>query len=182
MTRFDEIYGIAIGNYGLVTAAQARGQGVTSVELSGWCKIGRLTRRGQGVYKLDRWVPTPYDGYAEALALVGEGSYLKGTAVLSLHNLALVDPRTIKVATPKRVRRKLPLWISIVAPNEADRVTCYEGIRSQSVADAIRECASCVMRGRLLATVEDAQREGLITATEHDELQKELARQKHRIN
>ncbi len=175
MTRYDEIYEIAVDNYGLVTAAQARERGITSVELRRWCKNGWLMRRGHGVYKIDHWVPTPLDSYAEALALVGDGSYLGGTAVLAMHNLALVDLQTIKVATAKRVRRKLPPWVEPVPAKEGDRITYYEGIRSQRVADAIRECRSCVMRDRLLTAVDDARREGLITQKECDELETELA-------
>ena len=91
------------------------------------------------------------------------------------YGLALVDPRTFEVATAKRARRKLPAWVDPVPAKEGDRTTCYEGIRSQRVADAIRECRCYVMRGRLLAAVEDARREGLITQKEHDELEKELA-------
>lgn len=142
MTHFDEIYDIAVDNYSLVTAAQAREQGVTSVELRRWCKNGRLDRRGHGVYKIDRWVPTPLDRYAEALALVGDGPYLRGAAVLAMHNLALVEPRTIEVATAKRVRRKLPSWVEPVPAKKGDRTTYYEGIRPQRIADAIRECRS----------------------------------------
>ncbi len=174
MAHFDDIYDIAIDNYGLVTASQARAENVTSAELRRWCVNGWLEHRGHGVYKLARWVPTPNDGYAEALALVGDGSYLKGTAVLSMHGLALVDPRAIKVATAKRVRRKLPPWITIVPANKADRTTYYEGIRSQRVADAIRECRGFVMTERLVDAVEQARREGLITAGEYDELEQEL--------
>lgn len=175
MTHYDEIYDIAVDNYGLVTAAQARERGITSVELRRWCKNGWLMRRGHGVYKIDHWVPTLLDSYAEALALVGDGSYLRGTAVLAMHNLALVDPRSIKVATAKRVRRKLPPWVEPTPAKEGDRTTYYEGIRSQRVADAIRECRSYVMRDRLLTAVNDARREGLITQKESDELETELA-------
>ncbi len=49
MTHFDDICDIAIGNYGLIIAAQAREQGITAVELNRWCKIGRLERRGGGL-------------------------------------------------------------------------------------------------------------------------------------
>ena len=91
------------------------------------------------------------------------------------YDLALVDPRTIEVATAKRVRRKLPPWVEPVPAKEGDRTTCYEGIRSQRVADAIRECSSYVMRDRLLTAVNDALREGLITKEECDKLEKELA-------
>lgn len=175
MAHFDDIYDIAIDNYGLITAAQARKENITSVELRRWCQNGRLERRGHGVYKIAHWVPTPLDGFAEALALVGEGSYLRGTAVLSMHNLALVDPRTIKVAAPKRIRRKLPSWVCAVPAKKDDRTTYYEGIRSQCVADAIRECRDAVMTSRLLDATKQAKREGLITKKECNELEKELA-------
>ena len=175
MAHFDHIYDIAADNYGLVTAAQARDEGITGVELNRWCKNGWLERLGHGVYKLTRWAPTHYDVFAEALALVGEGSYLRGTAVLSMHGLALVDPRTIKVATTKRVRRKLPSWVVVVAAQKGDRTTCYEGIRSQRVADAIRECRRSVLAERLLDAAGQARLEGLITAGEYAELLKELS-------
>ncbi len=174
MAHFDDIYDIAIDNYGLVTAAQAREENVTSVELRRWCLNGRLERRGQGVYKLAHWVPTPYDSFAEALALVGDGSYLRGESVLAMHDLALVDPRAIQVATPKRVRRSLPSWVATVPANETDKTTFYEGIRSQRVADAIRECRKSVMPERLAEAAKQARCEGLVTAKEYDELKREL--------
>lgn len=59
MTHFDDIYDIVANGYGIVTAAQARKAGVTTGELSRWCADGRPLRRGHGVYKLVRWVPTP---------------------------------------------------------------------------------------------------------------------------
>ncbi len=175
MAHFDDIYDTAIDNYGLVTAAQAREENVTSVELRRWCKNGRLERRGQGVYKLTRWVPTPYDSFAEALALVGDGSYLRGESVLAMHGLALVDPRVIQVATPKRVRRSLPAWVVTVPARETDKTTFYEGIRSQRIADAIRDCRKSVMPERLAEAAKQARREGLVTAKEFDELERELA-------
>ncbi len=174
MSHFDDIYDIASDNYGLVTTAQARKASITGAELNRWCTSGRLERRGWGVYKLTRWIPTSYDSFAEALALVGEKSYLKGTAVLSMHDLALVDPPAIKVATPKRVRRELPVWIATVPASKLDRITHYNGIRSQRVADAIRECWRSVMPERLADAAKEARREGLITAGEYDELEKGL--------
>ncbi len=175
MAHFDDIYDIAIDNYGLVTVAQAREMNVTSVELRRWCLNGRLERRGQGVYKLVHWVPTPYDSFAEALALVGEGSYLRGESVLAMHDLALVDPRAIQVATPKRVRRSLPSWVDTAPANEADKTTFYEGIRSQRMADAIKECRKSVMPERLAEAAKQTRCEWLVTAKEYDELERELA-------
>ena len=78
MAHFDDIYDIAADGYGIITAAQAREAGAAPSEPNRWCADGRLLRRGHGVYKLARWVPTSYDAYAEAAALVGGGAYLHG--------------------------------------------------------------------------------------------------------
>lgn len=175
MTHFDDIYDIAADGYGIVTAAQAQKAGIAPSELNRWCADGRLVRRGHGVYKLARWVPTPYDQYAEAVALVGEDGYLWGQSVLAMHGLALVDPRAIEVATPRRVRRRLPAWVEPVAAPKGVHATLYEGIPSQRVADAIEACMRSVMPGRLREAAKQAREAGLVTADEYDRLEKELA-------
>lgn len=175
MTHFDEIYEIAADSYGIVTAAQARENGVTTGEMSRWCADGKLVRRGHGVYKIARWIPTPRDSFAEAVALVGDGSFLWGESVLSMHGLALVDPRAAIVATPKRVRRKLPAWVKTVPASESAKTTFYEGIPSQRVADAIEACKGSVMTERLVEATKHARAEGLVTSGEYEKLMKELS-------
>ncbi|WP_270356010.1 type IV toxin-antitoxin system AbiEi family antitoxin domain-containing protein [Adlercreutzia equolifaciens] len=174
MAHFDDIYELAADNYGLITSAEAKSLGVAKSELNRWVGTGRLLKRGQGVYKLVRYVPTEYDRYAEAVALVGDGSFLFGEAVLAMHGLALVNPRRISVGTTKRVRRELPEWVQPVAVS-GKTVTSYEGIPSQSLAEAISECRGIVMGERLKSAVEDARREGLITKDEFEHLRKELS-------
>ena len=83
MAHFDDIHDIAADGYGIITSAQAREASAAPSELNRWCADGRLLRRGHGVYKLARWVPTPYDAYTEAVALVGGGAYLHGESVLA---------------------------------------------------------------------------------------------------
>ena len=158
MKHFDEIYEIAADGYGIVTASQAREAGMTSGEMRRWCTDGKLVRRGHGVYKVARWVPTPLDPFAEAVALVGDGSFLWGESVLSMHGLALVDPRSVSVATPKRVRRKLPDWVKAVPAPKGASTTFYEGIPSQRVADAIKACEGSVMGERLAEAAKRARR------------------------
>lgn len=174
MTHFDDIYELATDNYGLITSAEAKGLGVAKSELNRWVGAGRLFKRGQGVYKLVRYVPTEYDRYAEAVALVGDGSFLFGEAVLAMHGLALVNPKRISVGTTKRVRRELPEWVQPVTVS-GKTVASYEGIPSQSLAEAILECRGMVMGERLQSAVEDARREGLITKDEFERLRKELS-------
>ena len=175
MTHFDEIYEIAADGYGIITATQAREAGVTTGEMSRWCADGKLLRRGHGVYKLSRWVPTPHDAFAEAVALVGDGSFLWGESVLSMHGLALVDPRVVTVATSKRVRRKLPAWVKTVPASESAKMTLYEGIPSQRVADAIEACMGSVMAERLIEAAKDAKAGGFVTTDEYDKLMEELS-------
>ncbi|WP_080799250.1 type IV toxin-antitoxin system AbiEi family antitoxin domain-containing protein [Arabiibacter massiliensis] len=174
MPRFDDIYEIAADNYGLVTFAEAQEVGVTSVELRRFVKDGRLERLGHGVYKITRYIPTPLDHYAEATALVGPGSYIHGESVLAMHNLGLANPEKTNVAIVKRTRKKLPGWIRLVTGNSGDGVTSYEGIPSQSVAEALRFCRGRVMKERLVDAVHDALRAGLISEEEKRSLEEEL--------
>ena len=110
-----------------------------------------------------------------AVALAGEGAYLYGDAVLAMHGLALANPRAVTVALPRRTRKKVPDWVRIVAPKGGGAPVRYEGIPSQSVANALRACAGSVMRDRLLDAIGDARARGLITAAEQRRLRKEIA-------
>lgn len=174
MTRFDDIYEIAADNYGLITYAEVIDAGITSAELRRFVVNGRLERLGQGVYRLTRYIPTPHDQYAAAVTLVGSGSYIHGESVLAMHNLALVNPAKISVATTKRTRKKLPEWIRVVTAKNTDEVTNYEGIPSQSVADAIRFCKGRVMKERLADAIKKASYEGLINEKNKTRLQEEF--------
>ena len=175
MAHFDDIYEIAADGHGIVTASQARESGVTTGEMTRWCNDGRLIRKGHGVYKLARWVPTPYDPFAEAVAHAGDGAYRWGDAVLSMHGLALVDPAAVTVATPRRVRRRLPAWVRLTPAPKGCSPTLYEGIPSQSVADALRACNGSVMPERLLEAADEARGRGLVTEKEYRALKEELA-------
>lgn len=102
MTKFDDLYEVAVDSYGLITSSEAKELGVKPVEMKRYAGTGRLERRGRGVYRLVRWVPTLYDGFAEAVALVGPDAYSHGDAVLALLELAMANPRTVAVASPRR--------------------------------------------------------------------------------
>lgn len=174
MTHFDDIYEVAIDNYGLITTSEAKKLGVTRPELLRFEKAGWLERRGHGVYRISKYTPTPHDQYAEAVTLVGSGAYLHGESVLAMHDLALVNPVKTSVATTKRIRKKLPAWVQVVAAKSTDEVTNYEGISSQSVADAIRFCKGRVMQDRLADALNKAASAGLLTEKSKAGLQKEL--------
>lgn len=176
MTKFDEIYEIAADNYGLVTSSDATSVGVERSELARYASDGRLERRGRGVYRLVRWIPTPYDRFAEAVALVGEGSMVYGEGVLAMLDLAFANPRKISVATDKRVRKALPSWISLVNVRDMGQRTSYMGVPCQHVADAILACRGQIMSERLIQAAKEARCEGWIDKATERRLKREIGK------
>jgi len=174
MAYYDDIYEDAVDNNGLITTARARALGVPKDDLIKMARRGKLIRVGYGVYRLTHYVPTELDRYAEAAALVGKDAYIYGESVLAMFDLALVNPRKVKIATPARVRKKLPPYVAVVPAKAGTEVTRYDGVPSQSVADAFRTCRTTVMTERLLPAIEDARIQGLVSENEAKELTKEI--------
>jgi hypothetical protein len=174
MSYYGDIYEYAADNYGLITSAEAKGIGIPAMELVKLAHRRRLLHIGHGVYRVEHYIPTPLDKYAEAVSIVGNGAYIFGESVLAMHGLALVNPATISVATTKPIRKKLPKHIIGIVRRNGDAVIRYEGIPSQSVFEAIRTCRNTVMRDRLLDAVNEALREGLMTEQEAKTVRKEI--------
>jgi predicted transcriptional regulator of viral defense system len=118
--------------------------------------------------------PTRYDQFAEALLRAGEGAYLHGESVLALFALADVNPRQIKVAVGRRARPKLPSWIELTRVAADVVTTFYEGLESQTVADAIIECRGRIETERLMDAAKEARKEGLLATTEWQRVRKGL--------
>ena len=98
MTYYDQIYEIAIDNHCLITTKQAVEVGVPGIELAKLAHRGRLENVSRGLYRLARWVPDDAYPYAEAVARMGEGSYLYGESVIALLGLAPTNPALMFVA------------------------------------------------------------------------------------
>ena len=168
MTAYEKIYEQAADNYGYITTKEAVELGVPKSEMSA------LVHKGYGVYRLaTHYQPTEFDGYAEAVLLGGEGAIIWGESVLAMHDLALVNPPAIEVATDRRVRRALPSWIKLVR-RKGGEVAYYHGIPCQPLADAIRTCKGAVMAERLADGVRKAERNGELRLGEAEQLLKEI--------
>jgi len=174
MSHWKTIQEFALDNYGLVTTSQAAGFGVGPAELARWVQNGRLEKRAHGVFRLASRMPTDLDRYAESLALVGVGSRIFGESVLAMHNLAMVNPARIEVATPRRVRRLLPNWIKVIAGNVDEESELFDGIVCQPLDKAILACVGHVPSDRLLDAVTEARSQGLISENKVKELKKKL--------
>ncbi len=174
MKLYDNINATALSNYGLITSSQATELGVRLKDLLEWVKSGRLEKCWRGVYRLVHYLPTEYDRYAEALATVGDDSMIWGESVLAMHNLAMVNPDKIEVATPRRVRRGLPGWIGLVRLQKEAPHDVFNGIRCQPLADVFRHCKGKVMSQRLAEAVREAEQRSLLGFTEAEALKKEF--------
>ncbi len=158
----------ALEQYGFVTTRDARELGITKNAFDQLVHRGGLTRVAFGVYRFDDIPVTGRDGYMEAVLTVGRDAFLIADAVLSLHDLALVNPTRIRVGTPHRVRVTTPptikvVWTTRVPPED---LTVYEGIPCTTVARALVDCIGIVMRERLIEAARDAAMRGLLRRNE----------------
>lgn len=168
---------IAYDNYGFVTTKAALDAGVPAVELPKLAARGGLTNIAYGLYRVSDIPSTNIDQYAEALLRVDDDdSYLHGESVLALFNLAEVNPRQIRVASPRRIRAKLPTYIKHTRVTNDAPTTFYEGLRSQPVAEALLECRGRIETNRLVDAARQARKDGLLTATEAKRVLKGLKR------
>lgn len=174
MTYYDQIYEIAVDNYYLISSQDAAEAGIPPVELPKLAHRGRLENISRGLYRLAKYVPHPNDAYATAVARVGKGAYLFGESVIAMLGLAPTNPAYICVAMPSRTRKKLPASIRLKKPVTGELPTSYEGIPSQSVANAIRSARATMMDDRLRDAADKAYQEGYLAKAEHDTLIKEM--------
>lgn len=159
---WDRLYEFAVDQYGFVTRSDARSLGVDPQYLTVLAGRGVLEHAGLGLYRFPQVPATGRTHFMEAVLLVGEDAFVTHDAVLALHELAQVNPREIKVGTTRRVRRNLPPWVELVRRTDDVDVTEYEGIRSTTVARALRDCVGAVPRDRLHDALEQARGRGLI--------------------
>jgi len=168
----------ALDQYGYVTTADATQLGIPPVELRKLAGRGLLDRIDRGLYRFPDAPPTPRDMFMEAVLWTGPGAALACDAVLALHDLALANPRSLRVITGHRVRKAHPRDdVTIIARKiPCADLTSYFRIPSTTVARALIDCRDLIMPSRLLEATDQAWREGLLLASEHDNVIAELTR------
>ena len=174
MTKFENIYGIAADNHGLITSAQAREAGISNNELVQYAKRGRIAKVGHGLYRLGQWVSEPSDTYAWAVMSVGPDALLFGESVIAVLGLAPINPTHMFVATPRRTRRNLPDSIKVEWVRGIRPTATYNGIPCQSAHDAILACKGIIPPDRLEAAARRAHEQSLISKQQYHALKKEL--------
>ena len=174
MRKFQEIADLAIDNYGIITSAEAISLGVAIKDMCEWVHNGRLEKVWRGVYRLAQYPFSELCHYAEAVALVGKGSWIYGESVLAMHDLALVNPLHTMVATTQRIRKTLPKWIRLVKLPDATDCQDYNGIPCQNLASALIEAKGRIMEDRLRQAIIDAHNRGLLDIDDDNRIRREL--------
>lgn len=165
-TYRDIVREIALDNYGYVTTGAAADAGVPAAELPKLAARGGLDSISYGLYRVPDIPHTEKDQLAEALFRVGRGAYLYGETVLAMHGLVDAISRKVKVATARRVRSRLPLFVEVTRVRGNARTTTYEGLTAQPVAEAILACRDSFETEQLFETIKRARTEGLMSTTE----------------
>jgi hypothetical protein len=81
----------------------------------------------------------------------------------------------IEVATPRRVRKKLPTWVKIVRIDaSAAMAEYYRGIPCQPLRDAMRLCKGRILPERILAAIESAKDAGWLSSNDGEDLKNEI--------
>ena len=140
MTHFDVLRSKALENYGIITSSIAADLGLRTNEVVRFCQDGRLMRTGYGTYRLADYTPTRLTRFAEAIAVVGEGSYVFGRSALMLCDVLPYRTGAICIATRQRVRRALPNWIELRKAPRNDVCIEFGRIPSQSPERALAAC------------------------------------------
>ena len=163
MTHRERLLVLACASHGVVTTGAAQTAGVPAVEVRRLAARGLLARIGRGVYRMHEAPVTSMSEFAEAVALAGDGAVLVDEAVLSAHGLAQVNLRRIRVATPRRVRAKVPETVEIVRrrvpPDQRDSI---DGVPAMTIEAALLTTRGRVMTERLVTAAHDAADRGLL--------------------
>lgn len=176
-TYREILYEIALDNYGYITPGDAADAGIPKGELPKLARQrnGELKNISYGLYRFEQIPASPLGYLAEAVKRVDKGAYLHGESVLELHQLADVNPRFIKVASPRQNRKSLPRHIKVSLAKTGVRTTLYEGIPCQFVADAILECKGKIEGSRLVQAALESRQQGLINTKDWNRVQKGLS-------
>lgn len=172
MAKIDDIYD-QVDDFGLITSAEADKLGMSNAELVQQATKGRLIRVARGVYRMPIWPSQPEASYAIAVKSAGEDAFLYGESVVALLGLAPTNPTSIKIASPKRVRRDLGQGLKVIRVTDVSPVL-VEGIPCQPVADAILSSVKTMGITRALDAAREAKTRGIITTDELSRIESEI--------
>lgn len=164
MSYRKDLWELAASANGVVTVSEGEDAGVPAVEMRKIAARGGLRSYGQGVYT-HRDVPTTsFTESTVAVALAGEGAFLHRESVLDLFGLGQFNPPRVRVGTRRRVRRRLPEWMTLENRSDVpdEDLTIYSGVASTTVRRALEDMRDRMPPDRWEAMIDEAFRRDLI--------------------
>ena len=181
VTNIDKMRGIALDQYGYVTASQAAEVGVSKAALGMLYKRGRVDRVSYGVYRVPQVPSTERDRFMLAILWTGaDEAALSHETALDAYNICDINPGKVHVTVAKgrRISRQggegYDLHREDVSPAD---ISWWEGIPTVTPRKAIEQCIGCGTPTHLISqAVENALSRGLILKGEAESLRAQLAR------
>ena len=105
LTAKNELWEIALGQHGYVTAKQAKDLGITQGAVTMLVQRGTLERAGYGIYRFSQIPVSQYDQYALAVLWTGiEGTVLSHETALDAYEICDINPFIIHLTVGKKYR------------------------------------------------------------------------------
>lgn len=165
---------VANGQYGYVTADDARALGIDPAQLRLMHHRGVLDRLSRGLYRFPIVPTTSLDQYREATLWPRTPTVLSHETALDLHDVCDVNPAWIHLTVPPgyRLRRDLPAVYELhLRALDASDVTLHEGIPVVTVRRAILDGMDAGLGGQLIdQAIATAERRGLLGRDDLDEI------------
>ena len=163
MSNHEELYGIAEGQGGYFSAAQARAVGISRDLLSYHARIGRFERVAQGVYRLRQFPGSPHEDLFTAQLRAGPESVVSHDSALALYELSDVLPAEVHLTVPKTASRRRPGIRQHTRRINPDEVTAREGLRVTTVPRTLADVArSGISEDRLRQATQEAVDRGMV--------------------
>jgi predicted transcriptional regulator of viral defense system len=176
---YNEIYDIAVDQYGYVRSDDLRALDIDVKRLGDLKRRGQATHVGNGLYRLTAIPPTRYDQYMEAGLWHRKPGTISHDTALDLWDVSDINPDRIHITLPRATRlTRTPPALYVIHRedlNDHER-TRLEGIPIVTLAKAIRQCAAAHTRPELLRqAIDNGQRKGKLRPAVADALLTELA-------
>jgi predicted transcriptional regulator of viral defense system len=176
---YRALYGLAEGQMGHLTTAQAAAVGVQPMALVMMTRRGTLARISRGVYRLVDFPTHPLAHYMQAtLWPYGQIGVLSHETALTLYAMSSISQSEVHISVPTdfRIQRRIPnhLVVHFSDLPTAD-VTILERMRITTPERTVRDCISVRAARPLIApAIKEGLRIGCLTETAAAALRKEL--------
>ncbi|MDR0435461.1 MAG: hypothetical protein LBH11_01630 [Propionibacteriaceae bacterium] len=172
MTIREQLWEVALDQYGFVTSADAARLGIPEGELPKLAARRKLVRATQGVYRFPEFATNPNDQFMEAVLWTRDPlAVLSHETALDVYELSDVNPNVIHVTIPKRknpIRRTdMPEEFVIHYEDlEPGQRSWWEQIPTVTPATAIDQTIKTTARPDLVRqAIDQARARGLINKT-----------------